>query len=429
MTAKQMYEKYVSLKRSDTREAYKWLEKAADAGYAQAYEPLGEYYMHVGPLSIKENVARAEKYFLKAKNAGIQDDYGYNTAHLYARAMGGESLNSRECYQIAQMMQAGLFGAVKSDERALIWFQEASRKGDESADFRISQIYKKFAEEALRRKNYDEVMRFADKFNQVYESYGPLEEIAEQMRKDAAAIYPNDKKAFRKPLEYAARMGNAHAMYTLGIQYCAGTYIPKDEVKGLALIQASDRLGYPDAARTYRELKTTFDNVSAYNNRVLQEQQKRANAEIMAAVTAGALLVATVAIIGKGIKSMASYSGGGYSYSYCGSASVTTPEADARAEDKAKAREMLAKCRPELTHCVQKDTDYWVIELGTGKEYSVERNSNGRYKCNAIHHGLLAMGAYGLMDAFISDYSYDSLEEAKQGLLKEEIAYYNKALK
>lgn len=429
LSGSQMYEKYVSLKSSRPREAYKWLEKAADAGYSKAYEPLGEYYMHVGPLTIKENVIQAEKYFLKAKNSGVLDDYGYNAAHLYARAIRGESLNSRECYQIAQMFQAGLFGAAKSDERALIWYQQAMRKGDESAAFRVSQIYKKFAEEALARKDYDEVMRYADLFEGVYDSYGPLEDIAEQLRLDAAAIYPNDKKAFKKPLEYAVRMGNAHAMYNLGLQYCAGTYIPKDEVKGLSLLKASEKLGYSEAASAYSQFKKTFDNVTAYNNRALQEQQRRNNAEIIATVTAGALVVAVVAIIGKGIKSIASHSGGGYSYNYGGSASIITPEQDARKEDRAKAREMLDKCRPELTKCTLKGTDYWEVELGTGKAYTVERRENGRYVCNTLRSSLLAMGAYGLLDSFIPDYTYDSLEEAKAGLLKEEIAYYNNALK
>ena len=428
LSGRQMYDKYVSMKGREPKEAYRWLERAADAGYSQAYQPLGEYYMQVGPLSIKENISRAEKYFQKAKDSGVQDDYGYQAARLYGRAMRGESLSGRECYQVAQMMQAGLFGAVKSDERALIWFQEASRKGDESADFRISQIYMNFAEEALARKEYDEVMRCADKFYEYYDSYEPLADIAERLRLDAVQLYPNDKKAFKKPLEYSVRMGNAHVMYTLGVQYCAGTFIPKDEVKGLALLKASEKLGYSQAGETYNKMKSAFDRNTAYNNMVLQERQRKNTQTIMMAVGAGATLLAAVAIIRAGIKNMGSYNGG-YSYGYSGSASVITPEADARAEDRAKAREMLGLCRPELTKVRQRDTDYWEIELGTGKAYTVERRENGNYRCNVLRRGLMEMGMYGILDAFIADYNFDSLEEAKQRLLKEEIDYYNKMLK
>jgi TPR repeat protein len=430
LTGKQLYDKYVLLKDKEPLEAYRCLEKSAETGYLNAYNPLGEYYMHVGPLPIKENVTQSQKYFQKAKNAGmLQDDYGLTAALLFDRALKGQNLDSRECYQIAQMIQAGLFGFAKSEEKALLWFREASRKGNMGADFRISQIYKRFAEDALKRKDYDEVIRWADKFAEIYGSYEPLEDISEQLRKDAADIYPNDKRAFKRPLEYAARMGNAHALYNLGIQYCSGTYLPKNEAKGLALIKASDKLGYPDAAKAYNKLKTTFENVTAYNNRVLQEQQRRYNAQIVESITIGALLVATVAIISNGIKSLASQKGGGYSYRYSGSASVMTSEREAIDEDKMKAREMLNKCRPELTKCVKKEENFWEIELGTGLTYTVSYSRDSeKYRCNVLRRGLLSMAAYGLMDTFISDYIFDSLEEAKKGLLEAEKRYYKVVL-
>ena len=177
------------------------------------------------------------------------------------------------------------------------------------------------AQEALDRKDYDKVMEWANRYAQEYNSYEPFRDIAEQMRQDAASIYAKDKKAFLKPMEYAASLGNARALYTLGIQYASGTYIPKDEAKGLALLKASEALGYPNAGTMYNQLKAAFDKNAAID-RALQERQRRYNAQIMGAATAAAVVVAAAAILGHSFSSSGPYSGGGgSSYSYSSSAS------------------------------------------------------------------------------------------------------------
>lgn len=181
-----------------------------------------------------------------------------------------------------------------------------------------AQKYMDAAHEALMRKDYDEVMRNADKFAQIHGSYEPLKDIAEQLDKEATELYPNDKKAFVKPMQCAAKMGNPHALHAMGIQYCAGRFVPKDEAKGLALIKASEKLGYGPAKETYYKLKTTFDNVAAANNRALKEQQRRYDQQITKAMTVGAVVAITAGLIAYSYSK--SGGGGGSSYSYRGSA-------------------------------------------------------------------------------------------------------------
>lgn len=179
------------------------------------------------------------------------------------------------------------------------------------------------AQEALNRKDYDKVMEWANRYAQEYNSYEPFKDIAEQMRQDAASIYPNDKKAFAKPLEYAASLGNAHALYTLGVQYAAGTFLPKDEAKGLALLKASEALGYSQAGPMYNQLKAAFDKNAAID-RALQERQRRYNAEILGAATAAAVVIAAAALIGHSFKSTGSSSGSSSNYGYSSSSSSSS---------------------------------------------------------------------------------------------------------
>ena len=178
--------------------------------------------------------------------------------------------------------------------------------------------YVKFAREALNKKDYDGVMMWADKYYKVNKTYEPFKDISEQMYKDVKVIYPDDKKAFVKPLEYAAKMGNAKALHTLGIQHVAGRYLPKDEAKGMALIKAAEKLGDPEAAETYKKFKLTFDNVNAYNNKVLQERQRKYTEQILTAATAVAVVAAAAALIGNSFKGSSS-KGGGYNYGNDGS--------------------------------------------------------------------------------------------------------------
>ena len=176
--------------------------------------------------------------------------------------------------------------------------------------FGQTNIYVTNAQQALNRKDYDNVMEWANRYAYEYNSYEPFKDIAEQMRQDAASIYPNDKKAFVKPMEYAATLGNAHALYTLGVQYAAGTFLPKDEAKGLALLKASEALGYAQAGPMYNQLKAAFDKNAAID-RALRERQQRYNAQIIGAASAAAIVVAAAVSIGHSFKNAPSYSGGG----------------------------------------------------------------------------------------------------------------------
>ena len=205
------------------------------------------------------------------------------------------------------------------------------------------ETYRRYAEEALARKDYDGVMRYAEKIYQNCNSFEPLADVAEKMRQDAVNIYPNDKKAFVKPMEYAASLGNAHALYTLGVQYAAGTYLPKDEAKGLALLKASESLGYSQAGPMYNQLKAAFDKNAAID-RALRERQRRYNAQIVGAVTAAALVVATAAIIGHSFKNAPSYSGGGgIAYSSGSSSSSSTGSSSTSSSSASSSRRYSAK--------------------------------------------------------------------------------------
>ena len=170
------------------------------------------------------------------------------------------------------------------------------------------QNYIKNAREALNRKDYDGVMRWADKYVEEYNTYEPLADIAEQLRLEAKRIYPNDKKAYLKPMGYAARMGNAHAIYNVGMDYLAGQFVPKDEAKGIALVELSSKLGYSEATRALHMMENTYDYI------VYKEKQRRYDSLIIGAVTIGALVVAAASIIGNS----SSY-GGSYSFGNNGS--------------------------------------------------------------------------------------------------------------
>ena len=164
------------------------------------------------------------------------------------------------------------------------------------------QNYINKSKAALDRKDYDESMRWAQRYINEYHSYAPLASIAEQMYIDAKNIYPNDKKGFVKPLEYAGSLGHSDALYLLGMQYYAGQFIPKDIVKGMALLKASEKLGNSKAATTYRTLANGADWI-AHNAKM-----KKYNDMIIGAVGLVALAAVASKIIGNLPPSSSSYS-------------------------------------------------------------------------------------------------------------------------
>ena len=154
------------------------------------------------------------------------------------------------------------------------------------------QSYINSAKAALDRKDYDESMRWAQRYIDEYHSYTPLASIAEQMYQDAKKIYPNDKKGFVKPLEYAGCLGHSDALYLLGMQYYAGQFIPKDMEKGMALLKASEKLGNSKAANAYKTFSNDADWI-AHNAKL-----RRYNDMIVGAVGLTALIAVAAKIIG-----------------------------------------------------------------------------------------------------------------------------------
>lgn len=284
------------------------------------------------------------------------------------------------------------------------------------------------AREALARKDYDKVMEWANKYAQERNSYEPFKDIAEQMRQDAASIYPNDKKAFVRPLEYAASMGNAHALYSLGIQYAGGQYLPKDEAKGLALLKASEKLGYANAGPMYTKLKMAFDQNAAID-RALRERQQKYNAQIIGAVTAAAVVVAAAALIGHSFKNSGSTgrSSSGY-YGYSSSSSSRTNDvksSDKQITDKPAEVDVEKIEMPSYTW----DSDWYKDKVlpfnseveNKGGENQVRKIRFGGVGVGKIYHVVGNKGYwsskaryYTIEDAIIAEYVYLKYNKVRQ---------------
>ena len=177
------------------------------------------------------------------------------------------------------------------------------------------QNYINSSKSALDRKNYDESMQWAQRYINEYHSYDALANIAEQMYKEALRIYPNDKKAFVKPLEYAARLGNVDAIFIYGVHCYKGDYISKDIDKGMALIKTAEKMGHPKARNTYLAIANGYDYL------VHKAKQQKYNDMIIGAVGLGALVAVAAKIISGGTSSSSSYSSSYGSSSYNSSSS------------------------------------------------------------------------------------------------------------
>lgn len=212
-------------------------------------------------------------------------------------------------------------------------YSQGSVSNSQGSGSNSGQNYINQAKAALNRKDYDESMRWAQRYVNEYNSYSGVADIAEQMFQDARAIYPNDKKGFVKPMQYAGSLGHSQALLLLGAQYYAGTYIPKDIEKGMALIKASERLGNQQAASYYRTLANGAEWIS-YN-----AKKQGYNDMVLGAVG----LTALVAVVGKLIGNLpapsSSYSSSSYrssssssSYSSSSSSSSSSKPANSSAD-------------------------------------------------------------------------------------------------
>ena len=132
-------------------EAFKWLSRAAERGYAMAQNNLGG--MYANGLGVEKNEAEAVKWYRKAAEQGRAMAQN-NLAVMYEKGMGvarneteavnwyrkaAEQGNAMAQNNLGTMYERGL-GVAKSDAEAADWYRRAAEQGDENGKKNLERI-------------------------------------------------------------------------------------------------------------------------------------------------------------------------------------------------------------------------------------------------------------------------------------------------
>ncbi len=116
-TPKQMVEKGWDCQAAGKNaESVEWMRKAAEQGYAEAQNVLGDFY-YIGVM-IKQNYAEAVKWSRKAADQG----------HAEAQCRLGK------CYYYG-------FGVEKNFTEAFNWFLKSAKQGNMEAEYEVGMRY------------------------------------------------------------------------------------------------------------------------------------------------------------------------------------------------------------------------------------------------------------------------------------------------
>jgi len=181
-----------------TKEAFKWYEKAANMGNANAQAELGNMYFE--GKGVSQNYQKALKWYRKAATKGFSDAQ-YNLGVMYANG----------------------YGVKQNDHIALKWYKKAAKHKRYSATAKnnIGSIY-------YKKRMYKQAFKWYKQAAK--QGYSAAQLILGFMYENGQGVKQDIKEA-AKWYKKAAQQGLSNAQYNLGNMYYFGKGVSEDKVK------------------------------------------------------------------------------------------------------------------------------------------------------------------------------------------------------
>lgn len=199
----------------DPEEAMKWYMKAAEMGSPSAMASIGTMYVEANGVEKDEEEIR-KWYTMATEHAKDMEPYDRKTEveeafHWLRLRDAPELIDKSDWNEVVND------AFIQGDYKLCCDFCEQIVKKDKSVDLStyLSSL------DMLSYTNGDKVLKTADQY---YEAGQELRD---------GGYYEGANKYFRK----SAELGNARSLNSLGFSYIDGTGVPKDEAKGIELIQ------------------------------------------------------------------------------------------------------------------------------------------------------------------------------------------------
>ena len=246
-----------------------YMEQAADAGFLQAIEAMGDFYYEDSLIDAdnKKSIHWFEKSAAKSSaygyyslatiyyegGAGVDADYKKAFDNFLKSAELG---NDSAMYDLAFQYMLGE-GVKKDNKKALYWFEKSAELGDVRSTYQVGYAHQfgNGVEQdcakaiAIYQKTFDE--------DEYIRSAVALADIYYDNRVQCAEKRSDYKKSFSF-YKFAAYNGNTYSKYQLGYAYRNGHGVYSDVVQSLAWYSLADEDGYDGAADAIREVKTNM---------------------------------------------------------------------------------------------------------------------------------------------------------------------------
>ena len=224
-----------SLADADNKKAIQWFEKSTVKNSAHGYYSLGTIY-YEGGAGVDVDYKKAFDYFLKSAELG----------------------NDSAMYDLGFQYKLGE-GVKQNNKKAFYWFKKSADLGDARSAYQVGYAYQfsKGVEQncaeaiAIYQKTFDE-----DEYTR---SAVALADIYYDNRVQCAVKRSDYKKSFSF-YKSAAYNGNTYSKYQLGYAYRNGHGVYSDFVQSLAWYSLADEDGYQEAANAIREVKTNMSS-------------------------------------------------------------------------------------------------------------------------------------------------------------------------
>ncbi|OJW66844.1 MAG: hypothetical protein BGO68_03665 [Candidatus Amoebophilus sp. 36-38] len=231
------------------RKKLKELEKAAEQGYAEAQNELGDMYYYAG------NYKKAREWYQKASKQGDAAAQ-CNLGVMYANGRGvGEDKGkgvawfqkaADQGYASAQynlgVMYANGRGVEEDEGKAVAWFQKAAEQGQASAQYNLAVMYKNGS--GVEKDERKAVAWFQKAAEQ---GHRDAQNVLGWMYYRGTVVGSRDYIRARLWLEKAAEQGHPEALCGLGAIYFFGQGIASNKEKGIVLYEMAAAQGDTEA--------------------------------------------------------------------------------------------------------------------------------------------------------------------------------------
>ena len=242
------------LKLEQYKEAIKWFELASQNGNINSIFQLGIMY-HQGK-GVPQNYKKAMEFFKAAASQKSMPNSRYNVAFMYARGEGvftdhKEAIrwheSAVEIGSLKSLFALGLYyyfgkkGVSQDYKKAFEYFKLAAQKGNSDAYYILGIMYNRGQGVTQNYKNGFEYLKLASQKGNIDAHYR-----LSIMYYEGQGTSKNLKKAFEY-LKMAAQEGSSEAYYTLGLMYNHGQGVPQDINKGFEYLEKAAQKGSQEA--------------------------------------------------------------------------------------------------------------------------------------------------------------------------------------